>query len=189
MSKTRKTKAEFVPGWFADTADGVFEIGIDEEEKHSGHASGYVQSLRKPPAEKFGNLCQWFDADEYRGKHLKMTAWMKTKLDSGSARLWVRVDGDWGSSRRDSFDNMDDRPIKGTNDWQPYSIVVDVPDSSTRIFFGAFLLGTGKIWLDDVTIEPVSKDVPVTGNFTSANAKDARKSQPINLRFDETKKL
>jgi hypothetical protein len=176
-----KKEQDAIPGWFSDTAGGEYELGFDNTEKHSGSRSAYLKSLvAKPNPECFGNLCQWFAADEYRGRHLKMSAWVKTKLDRGSAQLWVRVDGEGhGSSKRDCFDNMGDRPIEGTTDWKNYSVVVDVPETSTEIYLGCMLIGTGKIWVDDVTVEAVNKNVPLTGNFT-------RKTQPANLNFEET---
>lgn len=184
MDKKRSKPTEMVPGWYADNANEQFEIGLDSGVKHSGTNSAYIKSLVTGGKRKsFGNLMQWFDADEYRGQHFKMSAWVKTKLDSGTAQLWVRVDGrGHGDAMRDCFDNMGDRPIKGTTDWLHYSVVVDVPESSSRINIGCILCGTGEVWFDDVTIESVSKDVPLTGGFT--NEKAPRKLQPSNLDFE-----
>ena len=181
---TKKSgKTDCIRGWYCDTDDGGFEIGLDKSEKHSGTASGYIKSVVAKP-KKFGNLMQWFAADEYLGKRLKTSGWVKTKLLTGTAQLWVRIDGDWGNARRDSFDNMGDRPIKGDTDWTQYSIVTDVPQTSTQIFFGLMLIGTGQIWLDDVCFEEVTTDVPITGNFTSKTAAKA-KTKPVNLSFDQ----
>jgi hypothetical protein len=181
---TNKTKAtDSVPGWYADTAKGQFEIGVDPNEKHSGTQSAYIKSIG-PKSKDFGNLMQCFHADEYRGQHFRMSAWVKTRLDSGSAQLWVRVDGEGhGNAMRNCFDNMGDRPIKGNTDWKQYSVVVDIPESSSEIVFGCFLFGTGQVWFDDVTIESVSRDVPLTGNFTSKTA-PKKKLRPSNLDFE-----
>jgi hypothetical protein len=107
---------------------------------------------------------------------------MRPSTETGSAQLWVRVDGEGhGNAKRDCFDNMDDRPAKGDSDWKQYSVVVDVPETSSFIYFGCMLTGgTGKIWFDDVSIESVSKDIPLTGTFTNANLK------PFNLNFEDT---
>ena len=175
---------ERIANWYPSTAGGRFKIGLDSSEKHSGKSSAYIESVAgKIPPDKFGNLTQWFKARDYRGKHLRMSAWVKTKLDPGTtAQLWVRVDGKGhGDSRRDCFDNMDERPIVGTTDWNVYEIVVDVPKTSTDVVFGCMLLGTGKLWLDDVRVESVSKEVPLTGTYTTAAE---RRYQPSNLDFE-----
>lgn len=112
-----------------------------------------------------------------------MTAWVKTALTSGTAQLWLRVDdkSESETSRPGTFDNMDDRPIKGSTSWTKYNLVVDVPDPSSSIVFGLMLIGTGEIWLDDVTFEEVSKDIPLTGSNSG------QKKRPVNLNFEEVK--
>ncbi len=42
-----------------------------------------------------------------------------------------------------AFDNMHDRPIKGTTGWQQYEVVLDIPRDSTGISFWILLDGTG----------------------------------------------
>jgi len=169
-----------VPGWFAETREGDFEIGLDTTEKHGGTSSAHMKSVVASPRE-FGNLTNWFMAREYIGKRLRMTAWVKTKLTSGTAQLWLRIDGDWESgAQHGCFDNMNDRPIKGVTDWTKYNLVVDVPKNSTDIVFGFMLIGTGEAWLDDVNFEAVGKDVPLTGDFGGTKRKS-----PANLNFEE----
>lgn len=182
----KKEPTKIVPGWYADTAGDQYEVGLDRSEKHTGTQSAYIKRVDASPISgDFGNLCQWFDADKYRGNHLKMTAWVKTKIVRGTAHLWVRVDGEGhGNSKRNCFDNMGDRPIKGNTDWTGYEIVVDVPETSTEIYCGCFLMGNGQVWFDDVKIESVSKDVPLTGNFTTAKDRSKRKKSPKNLNFE-----
>lgn len=189
MAKKRQDPEDAVPGWYCDTADGDYELGLDKSKKHSGSQSAYIKSIvSKPAKEHFGNLCQWIAAEEYRGKHLQMTAWVKTKLEGGAAHLWVQVDGEGhGNIKRDCFDNMDDRPIKGVTDWRQYSVVVDVPQTSTWICFGCILVGTGKIWCDDVSIKSVSRKVPLTGQYTTARSsnEETKKTSPRNLNFEK----
>jgi hypothetical protein len=79
---------------------------------------------------------------------------------------------------------MDDRPIRGASDWRQYSLVVDVPEKSTTIMFGLMLIGTGQIWLDDVSFAAVGKDVPLTGSYAAATA-ESKRQKPVNLNFEE----
>lgn len=174
---------EQIPGWITYTDKGNFEVGIDKQEKHSGTTSAYLKSITSNSKE-FGNLMQTFVPKTYLGKRLRMTAWVKTKLTSGTAQLWVRVDGERNSdsTKPGCFDNMDDRPIKGDTGWNKYSIVVDIPENSTHVWFGLMLIGTGQIWLDDVTVESVGKDVPLTGKYTTSTS--PKKEEPLNLGFE-----
>jgi hypothetical protein len=60
------------------------------------------------------------------------------------------------------LDNMQNRPITGTTDWQRYECVMDVPAATSNIYFGLVLQSSGKAWIDDATIEEVGKNVVVT---------------------------
>jgi len=64
------------------------------------------------------------------------------------------------------FDNMNNRPIKGTTDWKRYSIVLDVPEESGDLVYGILLDGTGQVWIDYEGIKIVGNNVPLTGKKT-----------------------
>jgi hypothetical protein len=90
-------------------------------------------------AEGFGTLMQTFKAEEYRNKRLRLSAMVKVESIENWAGLWMRVDGP--PRQVLSFDNMQSRPIQGSSDWQPYEIVLDVPEESLDIAFGLLLNG------------------------------------------------
>jgi len=62
-----------------------------------------------------------------------------------------------------AFDNMHDRPIKGTTGWQQYEVVLDIPRDSTGISFWILLDGTGKVWLSRTKFDVVGTGVSITG--------------------------
>ncbi len=110
----------------------------------------------------FGTLMQAFQGSQYRGKRVRMTATAKAQAVQNWAGLWMRVDGT--NHHVLSFDNMQDRPIRGTLDWKQYAIVLDVPQGSTGIFFGILLAGPGEVWLANVQFEIVNNTLPKTGS-------------------------
>jgi hypothetical protein len=59
---------------------------------------------------------------------------------------------------------MQNRPIKGTQDWAKYDVVLDVPNDSVGIYFGILLVGKGQVWLDNIHFEGVGSNVPTTGS-------------------------
>jgi hypothetical protein len=176
---------EHISGWIDYTAHNAYEVGLDKAVHHSGTRSAYIKSVGPKPTEEFGNLMQAFVPNNYLDQRVKLTAWVKTQLTSGTAQLWMRVDGEWNDSatKPGTFDNMDDRPIKGNTDWTPYSIVVDIPPNANDVSFGLMHIGTGTIWLDDVGIERVGKDVPLTGSFTTLTG--CGKKELVNLNFED----
>ncbi len=151
-----------------------YEMGVDHKVAHSGRSSGYIKSV--PSAKGFGTLMQSFKAARFHGKRLRLSGFVKTENVRNWAGLWMRVDGKDGKSV--SFDNMNDRPIKGISDWKKYEIVLDVPIDSINIAFGILLNGQGQVWIDDLNFEVVDEGVPTT------DLKLKLPEEPVNLNFE-----
>jgi len=156
-------------------------VGVDRVKTHGALPSAYVKSI-EPAIDGFGGMMQMCSAENYRGKRLRFRAWMKTAdANDGGAHLWFRVDG----AERNAilqFDNMDSRPVKGTADWQEYSIVLDIPANAIALAYGFFISGTGQAWVSDARLEEVGLEVPST-NMNSNRTQGLPKS-PVNLTFE-----
>ena len=167
-------------GWFlAGTKPAEYEAGVDADQLYQGHASAFLKS-RTPSVDGFGTLMQSVRAEHYIGKRVRLSGLVKSREVMSWAGLWMRVD-----KGKDMivFDNMQDRPIKGTTDWQRYDVVLDVPADSTGISFGILLDGTGKVWLSGTKFDVVGADVPSTG------AGDRKiPDSPVNLDFTKSGK-
>jgi hypothetical protein len=171
------TNSQLPNGWHAaGDAPYDYEFGVDQEVVYRGKASGYIKSLR--PSRGFGTLMQAFKASMYRGKRLFMSGYVKSENVEFWAGMWMRVDGP--EDKMLGFDNMQDRPIKGTTGWTRYAVVLDVPDDSIDIAFGVLLDGLGQVWVDNILFETVGKDVPTTDLREDTTFLD----QPVNLDFE-----
>lgn len=157
----RKTASKSMPtGWFvAGSNPKAYDMGICEDVCHSGTKCAQIRCADTAD-DGFGTLMQSFDATNYRGKRVRLSAFVRCKNVSRWSGLWMRIDA---GSQMVSFDNMQDRPICGDQDWQSYDIVLNVPDDSTSISFGILLAGAGHVWLDDVQFAVVESDAKTTG--------------------------
>jgi hypothetical protein len=163
-------------GWYlAGSKPAEYESGVDAQAQYNSHPSAYLKS-KQAAVYGFGTLMQNFRADQYAGKRVRFTAFVKTEGVQDWAGLWMRVDKGKESV---AFDNMQNRPIKGTSGWQQYSVVLDVPQNATGIFFGVLLSGTGAVWMNSVKVESVGLEVPATGSATMQN-----RDHPVNLDFE-----
>jgi hypothetical protein len=161
MSTLQTNQLPHAPvGWFISGATPTeYDIGTDRSIVHSGQASGYLKHRVANPS-GFATLMQMFHAHQYHGTRLRLTAYVKTVDVTDWAGGWMRVDGPDGEIV--SFDNMENRSITGTVDWTPYTLVLDVPENSVYLAFGVILGGTGHVWMDNVSLETVGQDVPLT---------------------------
>lgn len=156
--------------------------GVDRKETYNGLPSAYIKSI-VPSVDGFGGMMQICSADNYLGKRLRFSAFMKTKdAIDGGAHLWFRIDNKGRGNEVLEFDNMDGRAVKGTADWREYSIVLDVPQSAGQLAYGFFVSGTGQAWVNHVNIEEVGSDVPVT-TISSHTGRSLPKT-PVNLTFN-----
>jgi hypothetical protein len=147
-------------GWFvAGSKPASYEAGTDAQAAYNGHPSAYLKS-KEPVTDGFGTLMQDFRSDNYAGKRVRFSAFVKADGVGDWAGLWMRVDKGKDSV---AFDNMQDRPIKGNTGWQRYEVVLDVPQDATGIFYGILLGGSGTVWMNSAKFEVVGADVPTTG--------------------------
>jgi hypothetical protein len=171
--------AETPKGWFAaGTHPKDYKMSADHGVVHSGKASAHIECIVPQPA-GFGTLMQTFKADTFRGQRVRMSGYVRSNGVGDWAGLWMRVDGP--NSELLAFDNMHDRPIKATNDWTKYDIVLSVPENAKAIAFGLLLTGPGQVWIDDLSFHVVGKDVPTTGSKPG----ESLPSAPTNLDFEE----
>jgi len=194
-------------GWYAGGAGtpGGYAIGTDVGRRDGGQAlAGGTIRARVEGPDGFGTLQQSVRAGGYRNHRVRLSAFVRTGgVMNGSAGLWMRVDGPAGSA---STDYMLGRPIIRTADWARYDVVLDVPRNATGLTFGAFLNGSGQVWLDDVALDTIGRDAALTGGpdlllptgtVPEDRRQDARRSRalavayrsaplhPVNLSFTQ----
>jgi C-terminal processing protease CtpA/Prc len=133
---------ELSDGWFQW---GDYSLSIDSVSV-TGKKSGKITSTKNG---KFGSIAYSIPAN-YEGKKIELQAYMKIKnVDNGHAGLLFRIDG-YGDILQ--FDNMKNKNISGTADWQKYTVLLDYPENAEKIIIGGILTGDGEAWFDDFDI-------------------------------------
>jgi len=151
-------KESALSSWFlSGLRQQDFRIAADGVVKRSGSFSARLGSDVKTTGA--GTLMQSISATAYRGKRVRFSAYVRTEDVAGWAGLWMRVDR---PGMRSAFDNMQERPLRGTGEWTPVSVVLDVKEGATAIHFGLLQDGAGTSWIDDASFTVVDASVPVT---------------------------
>ena len=91
---------------------------------------------------------------------MRLSAQVRGEAVKNWAGLWMRVDGDKGAVL--AFDNMQNRPLKGTFGWQGASVVLDIAPDAKLVAFGVLQDGDGATFAGRLNIETVGTDVPTT---------------------------
>jgi hypothetical protein len=136
-----------------------YAAGMDYRMTREGRPSGFLAS-RNDDTDGLASVTQKQDAKPFRGKRIRFGAWVRVADVTGWSGLWMRIDD--GAQRALGFDNMQDRPLTGTQDWKWCEVVLDVPNEAATISYGLLLQASGQAWANGLTFEEVKNDVPST---------------------------
>lgn len=158
FNQSGKGRVEFT-GFDMQTPTVALEIVRDFVAKNDtayvaalGEASRIATSASSTrPGPNFGVATATFPVNDAAGKTIRFSGYIRTEnITRGYAGLWWRVDGQSGTL---AFDNMGNRGVTGTKDWERYSITLPVAKDAMNINFGAILTGDGTAWFDGLTVE------------------------------------
>lgn len=111
----------------------------------------FVRSTKAAP-EGFSMAMKTVSAIAYRGRPATLTGTIRAENVVGWAGMWLRIDGP--NDKPLGFDNMQDRPITGTQGARTYTVTMDVPLDAQTFAYGVLLTGAGKVWFDELRITP-----------------------------------
>jgi hypothetical protein len=168
-------------GWFpAGSHPKDYKMEITDKVKHSGSSSAMIKFTSDKESDGFGTFMQMHKPGAWAGKKIKMTGFLKSEDVKNWSGMWCRVDAASGKESFD-FDNMGDRPIKGTTDWKKYEITVNVPSDASAVAYGVLLNGGGTVYFDDIAFEVLG-----AADAEPHNGKMGKKmpDKPANLNFE-----
>jgi hypothetical protein len=103
-----------------------------------------------------GNLMQSFKATAYRGKTVRLSAWLRLEPTAAEDRgqMWLSVDR--SGDKKGFFDDMSDRAVRAP-EWTFREIRARIDRDATFIKFGVMSIGRGRVWVDRVSFAVVSE--------------------------------
>jgi hypothetical protein len=184
------------PHWFIsgqESAQAIKEYSgaIDHTNAYEGSASGQLKSTSD--AAHNGTLMQVSSAAAYRGKSLKMRAFLRSNEVAQRAGLWIRADDINGAAVafRNCFSPRAPQSfVEGNTAWKEVEISIDIPDSAVALSYGVQMAGTGAVWIDNVSIDVIGPYVPARAEQvppTVRSPPDPQKLSPTpqNLNFEQ----
>ena len=176
MNEKSKIKNWIMTG----TAPEKYDIYIDRKICNTGTKSATIVSNTDDfEPDEYAVIMQQFSAGSFIGKRVRFSGFVKAKKVEGWSGLWLRIDSSLGDTLK--LDNMQDRPITGTKEWNYYSCVMDISENSGVINIGILLDGKGQVWLDNTNFEEVGLDIPTT----EFDISKTYSKYPGNLSFEE----
>lgn len=166
-------------GWFpAGSHPKEYQMEITSSMKHTGSHCAMIKYVSTGAPSGFGTFMQMHKPGAWAGKKLKMTGYVKTENVADWCGMWCRVDGADGKEMVD-FDNMQDRPLKGSTDWTKCEITINVTKDASAIAYGVLVSGKGAAYFDDISFEVIGDADPHPKSKMSGTDK------PTNLNFED----
>jgi hypothetical protein len=94
---------------------------------------------------------------DFAGSTIQCRGWIKMQNVSGFVAFWAREDDAGGNNVQ--FATMQGQGVRGTADWQPYSVTIPLFSQAKTLNFGFLVSGPGTAWADD--LELLVDGVPV----------------------------
>lgn len=109
-----------------------------------------------------GALQQVVSAESLKGRRLRYEATLRTRSlkNAGYAQAFVRAETRDGVVV--AFDNLPKGVLRGDTDWTQRVIIVDIPESAAVVFWGAFMVGPGRMWVDSANLTLARPEMTVT---------------------------
>jgi hypothetical protein len=123
----------------------------------------HIDSKQSTKPDDFVTLLHKTSVKAYRGKRVRVQAFMMPRNVRDGAGMWCRIDDANGNAI--VFDDMHAHPILGSRNWTRYEIVVDVPQNAYLMAYGFLLMGQGQLMISRLRVSIVPQTVPLTSSL------------------------
>jgi erythromycin esterase len=121
-----------------------FQTGTSDNRPYAGERCCRIQRIPgRPFGESFGNISQSIKASESTGVKIQYSA--AACITEGIAYLWLSVDIRHAPT-------MFQQQIVTSDQWQRYSLSIEIPEDAFRITYGLAYVGHGEAFIDGVEI-------------------------------------
>ncbi|MFN8609824.1 MAG: hypothetical protein U0931_19955 [Vulcanimicrobiota bacterium] len=149
------------------------------EPGYQGKYSASLASTVQANQSTYALYVQDIDAARFRGCRIRLSGWLRTRLEGGWAGLWLRADPGKGPPL--AFENMQSNGLKGVQSWRRVQFEIDIPAQTQSLHYGALINGLGQIWADDLKLEVIAQAPPGLAEMRRLRILD----EPSNLGFEQ----
>lgn len=160
LSEQAKEKGYYSEATVTNPFDGKYCLSIERPMDSTGTVNVSASAV------------QSFDASQYVGKKVRFTAHIRAEIEGeGHAGFYI---SERTFQNQYPFINTNEEDPIVFNTWERYTVEHTVTDDAYSINIGLFLQGSGKAWIDGITIEVIDEvqDIVTAG---STDAETARK--------------
>lgn len=142
------------PEWSVDQVSRLngYSAAVSRSDCHGGRACAILTAGPQVARNNAGALMQAFSGQPYRGKRMRLRAWVRLESESKRDRIHLMFLTDGENSTAEFLDRSGVRP----GEWTQAEVEGKVPWHADLIHIAVVMTGKGKAWIDDVSFEEVS---------------------------------
>jgi hypothetical protein len=147
------------PGWFVPQVEKISGSLAELRRKGCRSTAGCAVVIAPATAtapDSVTNLMQSFRAAAYRGKTVRLRAWVRVEAGGPGdrAQMWLHVNRPNG--KVGFMEDMDGHPVRAA-EWTSCEIVAEIDSDAEFVDFGVRSMG-GRVWVDDVSFDIVPEE-------------------------------
>jgi hypothetical protein len=148
-----------VDGWWL-RGDGrdEYSFGRDTVVAHEGRPS-VAMAPRGLPSGVYGGLVRDWDATPWRGRRVRVSAWVRSEAVTMVGEFSVSVSST-ASPAKAPPRQMASRRLAPSSDFASYQLELVVPPDALAVSLAVGVAGPGKIWVEGGRIDPADAAVP-----------------------------
>ncbi len=139
------------PDWSVEQTSRLagYAVALSRTGCHGGTGCAVLAAGPKVRRSATGMLIQAFSAEPYRGKRMRLRAWVKLDATDKQSRIRLLFVTDGVHADAGFLDR------RGANaaEWSTVEITGTVPFRADMIHIAIALMGKGRAWIDDVSFE------------------------------------
>ena len=141
--------------WSTWKANDSLEMSIDSSQYKEGKKSALINNNQSQNIR--GILGQKISLQNYQGKAIKVSQWVKSSNLSGKVELRIK----FLNKNNDVVGNIDTKSISldSNSEWSLKEYTIDIPDSNeiTNVDVDYIYEAKGKLWIDNIDVELIDK--------------------------------
>jgi hypothetical protein len=158
-ARSRRNCERERPGWhiLSESPSGDYRIGFDPALSSSQEQVAFIRSATDNPRSR-AELAHCADMSAVSGKRVRFTALIKADSVRDRASLQVRA-----HDQNRSPIAREVARFRGTFDWKPLTVELDIPAAATTALYGIAFEGEGKAWIRHPSFQVLGLIPPTSG--------------------------
>ncbi|HZU85399.1 MAG TPA: hypothetical protein VE987_20850, partial [Polyangiaceae bacterium] len=152
--------AEPVDGWtLGGSGKDEYSFGRDTAMPHEGHPS-VAMAPRGLPSGRMGALVREWDATPWRGRRVRVSAWVRTEGVTTVGDFSATTGGPASPPMEEPTPGSASRRLAPDGDFAPYAVELVVPRDAYVVRLSVGVAGPGKIWVEGGRVEEAGWAAP-----------------------------